>query len=386
MKTVFKLFFAFCIFNTCVWAGGTLSPWYTQSADKKVTLNVQLFLSSACPHCQNAKDFFKDLATRSADLSIQYNIINDDKEALMRFNQLLSEQHLDDFAVPSIYFCDSRWVGFATADTTGKDLLRALNYCKQQIEKNGSLTAATVDTLRHWANANKFDSGIVGTPSVSSYIVTVAVTDAFSPCAFFCYAGFLAFLFIGGTRKRQLIAGLLFISALSLMHYFQQAHANLFYELLRWLRIPAALIGLLVVYFVIQQYKKQSNVSLYYLIAFLLGLITTAYQQTCVMNWSYIFEQWLGNQQLSNINASLYQLSYQALYILPLLITMVVYWALLNLKRFADWAARLVVIGLLFLMAIALLLVLYPVALSYISVSLVLLLLLIVLGSFLNLT
>ena len=386
MKTVFKLFFVFFIFNVSAWASDAPPSWYTQGVDKKVTLNVQLFLSTTCSHCQKANAFFNDVATQYPDLNIQRNIINEDKNALLFFNRLLTEQHMDDFSVPSIYFCNSRWVGFASAETTGKDLVRAMNYCKQQIEKNGSLTPATVDTLRHWANANKFDSGMVGEPSALRYTVTVALTDAFSPCAFFCFIAFLAFLFIGKTRQEQISAGFIFMIALVIMHYFQQAYANLFYELLPWFRIPAALLGGLTIYFVVQYYKKQFDVRLYYGIAFLSGLFVTAYQQTCVMNWSYIFEQWLNNQQVPILYHGMYQLLYQALYMLPALIMLAFYWTFRNTRRITAWAPRLVNIGLLFIVAIALLLIIYPLALSYLSVSLVLFVLLIACGSLLNLT
>lgn len=386
MKTAYKVLLFFFLLSSNLWASDTASPWYTLSADKKATINVELFLSSTCPHCHKADDFFREIGAKSPELKIKRNVINEDKDALLRFNQLLSEQHMDDFSVPSIYFCDSRWLGFASAETTGKDLMRAINYCKQQIEKNGTLTKATVDTLRHWANANKFDSGMVESPSVFSYILTIALTDAFAPCAFFVFIGFLAFLFIEANRKKQITAGLLYAAAVVITHYIQQAHTSGFYLMLPWLRIPAIFLGFLAIYFVMQHYKKQVDSTLYFSLAFLLGLIVTAYQQTCVMNWAYIFEQWLNNQKLSTIQVGFYQLLYQSLYALPLLLTLFIYLSLLKLKRAAAWQPRLLTLGLLFLVAIALCLIAYPMLLSYLAVSVVTILILAICSRFLNLT
>lgn len=387
MKTAWRLLFIVFLLGAKVWANAPEFSWYTQdTATKKVTLNVELFLSSTCPHCQKADAFFSGIAAESPDFQVHRNLINEDKNALLFFNQLLSEQHQDDFAVPSIYFCNSRWVGFATAETTGKDLLHAMNYCKQQIQKNGVLTPAAVDTLRHWANANQFDAGMVEHPSVVTYIVTIAITDAFSPCAFFSYAAFLALLFVEGGKKKQITASFLFILSVGIMHYFQQVHTSLFYQLIPWLRVPALLIGLITVYFVVQHYKKFVNSSIYLSLAFLLGAITTAYQQTCVMNWSYIYEQWLNNQHLSNGQMNLYQLFYQSLYVFPLVLTLVIYLILHQWKRFAAQQQRLVVIGLLFILAIALLLIAYPMLLSNLTVSVLTLFILVICSRFINWT
>lgn len=386
MKIAYRLFLIFLLFSVNVWASDVVSPWYSLNADKKVTLNVELFLSTTCPHCHKADAFFKDIAAQHPELHIQSNFINEDKNALLRFNQLLSEQHLSDFAVPSIYFCNSRWLGFASAETTGKDLLHALNYCKQQIEKSGTLSTATVNTLRQWANANKFDAGMVENPSAFRYIVSIALIDAFSPCSFFCFAGFLAFLFVEERGKKQITASLLFIFSVVFIHYFQQTHTSAFYQLLPWLRVPAALVGGLGIYFVVQHYKEKANSTLYFSLAFLLGLMTTAYQQTCEMNWAYIFEQWLHNQQISTMQAGIYQLFYQVLYALPLLLGLIIYITLLKLKRFAAWQPRLLACGLLFILAIALCLIAYPMLLSYLLVSLFTMIILIICGRFLNLT
>lgn len=384
MKIAYRLVLILFLFSVNVWASDVVSPWYSLDADKKATLNVELFLSSTCPHCHKADAFFKDIAAQHPELHIQANFINEDKNALLRFNQLLAEQQQNDFAVPSIYFCNSRWLGFASAETTGKDLLHALNYCKQQIEKSGTLSKATVETLTQWANANKFDAGMVEHPSAFRYIVTIGLIDGLAPCSFFCFVGFLAFLFVG--ERGKITASLLFILSLVLIHYFQQTHTSAFYLALPWLRVPAALVGGLAIYFVVQRYKKQATSTLYYSLAFLLGLMTAAYQQTCEMNWAYIFEQWLHNQQISTLQAGIYQLFYQVMYAVPLFLTLVIYLTLHRLKRFAAWQPRLLACGLLFILAIALCLIVYPMLLSYLLVSLFTMIILLICGRFLNLT
>lgn len=145
-----------------------------------------------------------------------------------------------------------------------------------------------------------------------------------------------------------MIATLLFVLSVAIVHYFQQVYTSTFFELLTWLRIPAVLLGIVTLYFVMQYFKKQPSNILYYTLAFFIGLITITYQQTCVMNWSAIFEQWLNDQHLSNWEASLYQLLYQLVYILPLILFLFIYFLFLRIKRFAALGKKLTNIGLLF--------------------------------------
>jgi glutaredoxin len=386
MNTISKVLVLFFLLSSNLWAVSVKTPWYTLSTDKKATINVELFFSSTCPHCHHADAFFNKIRAQSSDLNIKRYMINEDKEALFRFNQLLSYQRMDDFSVPSIFFCDSRWVGFASAETTGKDLMRAINYCKQEIEKNGTLTQATINTLRHWANANKFNSGMVGNPSVFNYILTIAITDAFAPCAFFCFFAFLALLFIEENWTKKITAGLLFILAVAIIHYVQQEYTSSFYKILPWLRIPAALVGLLALYFVIQHSKKQVHGALYFSLAFLFGLLVTSYQQTCVMNWAYIFQQWLNNQHILPVQRGFYQLLYQIVYGLPLLFILILYFLIMKIKFIAARQARLLSIGLLFIVAIALCLIVYPILLSHLTLSLIVMFIVVICSRFLNST
>lgn len=386
MATVLRFFLIFFIVHTPIWASDALSTWYIKSADNKVVINIDMFLSSDCAHCHKVDEFFHDIEAASPGLHVTRYFINQDKKALFRFNQLLNDQQMEDFAVPSIYFCNSRWVGFSSAESTGKDLVDAINYCKQQIENKGTLTQDTVNTLRHWANANRYTSGLVEKPSLISYTITLGLIDSFSPCALFCVAGFFAFLLIEEDKKKQTIAGLLYISSVALVHYYQQVYTSSFFGLIPWLRIPAALLGLVTLYFVMRSYNNKSNGLLYFIVTFLLGLITTLYQQTCVMSLSAIFQQWLNNQSLPNGKVHLFQLLYQSMYILPLIVILCLFLAVFQTKRFASLKIRLVPVGLLVLIAIALCLILYPFALSNFVLSLLILLILGACGFFIKLT
>jgi hypothetical protein len=384
MRAVFRFLLVFFILSANLWASSLSPQWYTQEADKKIVINVELFLSSTCTHCHKADAFFREIESSSPWLHVTRYTIDKDKSALERFNQLLNDQQMSDFAVPSIFFCNSRWVGFATDETTGKDLLFALNYCKEQIERKGELTPANVNVLRRWANANMFDSGMTENPTVVKYITVIALMDAYNPCALFCLGGFFALLFMQKSRKGQIFSGILFILGLGGAHFIQQVYSSIFFELLPWLRWPAALVGLFTFYMAGQYYRKRSTSTLFFLLAVLLALMLQAYQQTCLMNWSYIFQQWLYNQHISNDQNVLYQLAYQSMYLLPLIVTLILYVVLIQIKYLEKLKQRLNSIGLLYIMAVGLFLIIYPWALSNLLLSLFVILCVFIAGLFLS--
>lgn len=384
MRLAFRYLVIIFLFSSSLWANSSPSLWYEKDTDNKIILNVELFLSSTCPHCHKADEFFKEIGTTTPWLHVNRYIIDKDKNALVRFNQLLNDQQIGDFAVPSLFFCNSRWVGFASAETTGKDLLNALNYCRQKIEQKGELTSATTSVLRRWANANLFDSGMTEHPTAGKYMTVVALVDAFNPCALFSIGSFFALLFIQDGRKKQLITGTLFILAVGFVHVTQQMFANVFYELLPWLRWPAAIVGLFAFYLAGQYYRKRTTSNLFYLLAPLLGIVTQTFQQTCLMNWSYIFQQWLYNQHISNAWVGLYQLAYQLMYLAPLILALVLYVSFIKMKRLEHLEKRLQSIGLLYILAVALFLIIYPPVLSNLLMSLFVLLSVTIAGLFLS--
>lgn len=371
------LFFTLC-FN--LWATNPPTSWYSKSADQQTIINVDVFLSSTCTYCHKADVFFRSIEKKYSWLHIQRYTIDKDKNALTLFGTLLNEQNLSDFAVPSVFFCDSRWAGFASAETTGKNLVNSMQYCKEQIEKNGGLTSDTTFVLKRRALANMLDASVIGKPSSTQFITMLALMDSFNPCSFFALAAFFALIFLQENRKNLLLIGLTFILTIGAAHYVQQIFATVFVALLPWLRIPAVLVGLFTFYVASQCYRKRSSAFLFVALAFLLALMVQLYQQTCVMNWSYVFDQWLNNQQVTNGVRNVYQLSYQLLYLVPLIFILILYILLYKTRFLLGTIPKLQIIGLLFLLAIALLLITYPMALANLAWSLFILIPLFVCG------
>ncbi len=364
-----------------LWANTNDYSWYTLDAKNKATINVEVFLSSTCPYCHKENEFFKKIEPQMPWLHVERHMINEDKSALVLFNQLLTQQQFDDFAIPSAFFCNTRWVGFTSEQTTGTSLIKALTYCKKQIEKEHELTPTAVNIMKHWANANMVNTSMTTQPSMFYYTALVALLDMSNPCGLMCMAAFFALLFLQCSKKNQFISGALFLIAILLIHLMQQTQTNLFFQLLYWLRIPTMLLGCYSLYVAYRYYKKQpiKPYSLF-IWAFFLALMTQANQQVCVMNWALIFQQWLSQQPLSMTQKLIVQVSYQLIYFLPMVATLLIYIAIQRFKWFVAIKSYLEVIGLLFISIVALFLIIYPTAMGHYMHSVLIVLAALVIG------
>lgn len=366
-----------------LWA--ELPSWYSQNAQKQVSLNVDLFLSTTCPHCQKADAFFKEIEPQTPWIHVERHFINENKDDLALFNQFLTRQNINDFSVPAVFFCDSRWIGFASAETTGKSLLKGLKYCKQQIEQKGLLSKEAIEVINRWATANFFNNSVSAQPTILQYLMSVVFLDMLTPCSLFYILSFLAFLFIASSKKSQWLGGGVFILALLAVHLFQPMYTSLFYQLLPWYQIIAVLVGLSSLYLIFLYYKKRMIKPYLVLIwIFCFGVTVDVYQQNCLINWAYVFQQWLNNQQLIRGQKIALEAVYQLVYIAPYIALLILYPLLEQLKRFKQYKSVYECIGLVFVLITTLLILVRPSLLSSPLISYIALFLAIIGGIGLN--
>ncbi|KTD01452.1 glutaredoxin family protein [Legionella feeleii] len=357
--------------------------WFSLDKNKQVKLRVELFLSSVCPHCKKADEFFRTLEAKESWIEVHRYIINEDKVALEFFNQRLQQQHVDSFAMPAIFFCDSRWVGFDSAENSGKVLLRALNYCHQQIVAADQLTPLTRTLLKQWATASWYDMSIEYKPSPALFIPMMALTDALNPCAAFCIMALFAFLWLTPTQLAQFTRGIAFIVAVGLVHFFQQAYTAAFYHTWTWLSIFSALLGLGLLAYVGSNYfkvKTEKPIYITGILVVLTAMVIQAYQQTCTPSFALVFEQWLAAQPVSPTRLALYQLGYQLIYLVPLLVLIIVFSFLSHSKSLEKRRLVITQVSWMILTIIGCFFIFYPKGLSSLWISFVALAVAILLG------
>ncbi|KTC98534.1 hypothetical protein Lgee_1611 [Legionella geestiana] len=339
------------------------------------TLQADLYLSSTCEHCQHAQAFFDELAMTLPWLKVKRQFIDLDSNALKAFYEAQKQiGQAGDFAVPSIIFCDSRWVGFDTSQTTGKVLLHALNYCHEALLKDGKLTANTIRVLREWAKASRLTSSMRATQSVLPLTPALALVDAFVPCALFFFFGFLALLVFVSREHLPQRALWAAIITLGVTQFLQRSFSSWFISMHEVLRLIAVMAGVFLLTFLIQVVRAPVRRLRFLMpLVVLVSAMLSVFQQGCLFNPSLVFNQWLMEQGYSSGRMLLASLGYQLVYLLPLVLTW--WFGARLLARTARIQPMLEKAGILYVYAIGAFLLVCPHCLSRFSLSFITLLL-----------
>lgn len=324
-------------------------------------IQIDLFLSSTCPYCHKADDFITALAKQENWIEVRRHIINQDKAALTLFAQEQKKLNQNDFRVPSIFFCNARWVGFESEETTGMELKKALDYCHTQIQKDGKLTEVTSAVLQRYAAPTQYIMPIDSAKGKWNALPVIAWIDAFNPCALFVFAAFFAFTFRQKSPSKQGIMGLILMVELALLHFWQQTDPGFFIYLIPWLRLPSVLMGVVLMTWLYSEIQQKGWIRLgIYPIAIISMALVFVYQQTCVLNWSYFFQQWLVQQELTQTQGVLLQLLYQVVYVSPLMLMLLIFMLINAKKHNKFFKIRLQLICTLYLLLLGVLLLLDP--------------------------
>lgn len=381
--TKFKRLFLNCLLCLsffCQYSLAHASEWFKYDAQKQVSIQVDLFLSSTCPHCHKADEFFRNIEKKEPWLVVHRYVINQDMQGLQTFYQHLQKQNSNNFSVPAIFFCDSRWSGFADENTTGKVLLQALSYCHQKVTEQGNLSQETINALQKWGNASQIQISANIEKSAFTLILLTALSDAFNPCSFFCLAAFLAFLWLYPVQKwTQFKIGLTFILFQAVIHFLQQANSANYYQVIPKLHFAAILIGIWLLITIIRSYTKLKRAQgqkcgfWVFVLVILTSIVVQIYQQTCKLNLGLFFDQWLAQQTISSVRYLFYQVIYQLIYILPLLLVLMVHF----IFNGSNWVARhqqaLKIASSLILASVGIILLASPAWLVYSWVSIIVL-------------
>ncbi|MCE3043408.1 hypothetical protein [Legionella sp. 16cNR16C] len=357
------LSFIFSFFITLAWAKDSDSQWYELDANNKVTIKVDLFLSSTCPHCQKEDAYFKSIEPQNKWLKVERHYIDRDKASLELFNQYLNQQDSTDFSVPAVFFCNSKWVGFNEAANSGKAIMQGLELCRQQIEKRGQLTKNTSSILGTMATTSMMEASIEQGASSSprTLIPLMAAIDALNPCASILVMLLFAFMVASkDTYQRLTIAGLFLLTA-GVVHFIQQSHILHFYSLLPWLRIPVILVGGALIGFAYYKYTNKSIEALaLFGVVFFTALVAQVYQLGCSPNIGLIFKQWLGAQGYDSIKQQLLLVLYNFLYLFFLGLSTIFMYGVTRMKRALRYEQFIKYFAYSFLSLVGITLIVYP--------------------------
>lgn len=351
-------------------------PWYTRVGMFMPQIYVDLYLSSSCPNCLRANEFFKELEKQQAWMIVKRHWIDKDLTALKEFNQELKLFNYEGgYAVPSIFFCKTHWIGFNDVQLSGKMLLKGLNACFTSIYFNGEISTTILNQLQKWSKESQALSHIDSTAKITwaTVIIQSAFLDAVTPCSFFVIITFLAFLGLTDkARASRVLVGGLFLITIGIIHYFQLLHWDRYSiwlnNLLPIARVVGGILSIWLLY-ILWRLRKP------YLISIVTAWAVYSYQQQCGFAFPSFYQYWMSSHELSQSGIIASTVLYQLLYlsILGLILGIITVYGIPKPKVLYK-------ISWLILFFIASILILHPIALTSLFLSWIILLIATIMG------
>lgn len=291
-------------------------PWFTKVGMFSPQIYIDLYMTSTCPNCLRANEFFKALEQQQAWVVVHRHWIDKDITALKEFTRELKLFNYEGgYAVPSIFFCKTHWIGFNDIKLSGEMLLKGLNACFTSIYFNGEISSQVLSQLQRLSEESQALSHIDHTAKItwSTLVVQSAFLDAMTPCAFFVIMAFLALLGLTGeSRLTKAMVGVLFLFTIGLIHFFQLLHWDK-YSVWLFNLIPVARIcgGVLLARLIYILYKKNSHKP--YLLSVVTAWAVYSYQQQCAFAFPEFYQFWMASHSKTIIFLS--TIFYQFLYL-----------------------------------------------------------------------
>jgi glutaredoxin len=186
-------------------------------------LAVHFFYHPNCPHCHEQKDFHKTLIERFPDIRIvEYDVSSPENSArLMEFAQKAGVSGL---GVPATFFGDYHFVGFRSADTSGRDIENALE--KFLAGESGEFEAPGSPRLIALPLFGEIDPLGFSLPVLA---VVLGLVDGFNPCAMWVLVYLISLAMTMKSRRRMwLIIGTFVLASGILYFLFMTAWLNAF--------------------------------------------------------------------------------------------------------------------------------------------------------------
>jgi len=213
-----------------------ISGW----SENRVELHV--FWSLSCPHCQEALPQLRVLAAENPWLDLQTHEITRSTVALERFQSMAEALGESAQAVPTLFYCGQMEVGWSDDPGHVVQLLDRLKACQggQAISPSAAGRSISLPLL------GSIDLGDLSLPVLT---ILLAGLDAFNPCAFFVLLFLLSLLTHQRQRSRMLLIGGVFVAFSGLLYFaLMAAWLNVFMVVgnLPWITAAAGILAILI--------------------------------------------------------------------------------------------------------------------------------------------
>ncbi len=322
------------------------TPWIEHEGADAPRVHLHFFWTEACMHCQRALPFVRDLARRNPWLLLHEERLGGDPDALRRYVDLAAELGQEARSVPAFIACGELHVGYRDDATSGAMLEAWLEACRDAARR-GALTQRAPPASQHALPLlGDVDVETLPLPLLTLLLATL---DAFNPCAFFVLMVLLSLMVHSGSRARMLLVGGTFVLFSALLYFlFMSAWLNLFLLLgsQRIVTLAAGAVALLIGLLnsrdalrpgagAVLAIPERARPRLYRRVrgllaagalptliggTVLLALAANSYELLCTAGFPMVYTRLLTLHDLAPGMRYLYLAFYNAIYVLPLLV------------------------------------------------------------------
>ncbi len=185
-------------------------------------VNVYVFASVDCPHCEAQKPFLEQLAADHEEVELQvFEVLRTDRHR-DAFRRMAEAHGIQAGSVPTIFAGGRAWIGDGPA--IRREVADWLDHCL----RSGDCPDSASDELRLQATSDEPPSSTIDMPLIGTVdlgaapllfsTALIALIDGFNPCSLWVLTILLALVIHSGSRVRVLVVGLTFLSVTALIY------------------------------------------------------------------------------------------------------------------------------------------------------------------------
>lgn len=363
-------------------------------------MKIYEFWSKYCPHCKEENIFLDKLQKERGDFEVVSFEVTSDQSGAELFKKFSDACGNKGYAVPALYIGDRSIIGFESENTTGREIIAALNSFKPEnyqdplkvVEGGGGFKsgselcqAASVETKRKLPFLGEVDLAKFSLPALAVVLGTV---DGFNPCAMWALVALLTLLVSLGSRKRLLLVGGVFLLASWLISFLLLSafmNAFIFVKFDLAMRLVIGAVAIYTSYQLFKSYRKETEeckvnagkgriyqhiekLSNSKFIPFLifgaiaLALMVNVVEFMCSINLPVVFTKVLSMANLPSLQKYLYIALYDVFYMLDDIVVFLI--ALLSMKAFSGFNQKYTrftkLVGAIVMLILAVMLILFP--------------------------
>lgn len=214
-------------------------------------LEIRIFWSEGCPHCERALAFLDRLEATQPNVSVLRYEVSANDENRQLFLAVARHHRISELAVPMIVLADHHWLGYRDDASTGAAIAQAVSACLRAGCPSLVTPAESNEThpvgigSLHLPLWGEVDLQVLSLPALT---VVLAAADGFNPCAMWVLVFLLGLLTGVDVRWRRWLLGGAFIMASALVYYLIMAawlNTLQLFAAVVWIRMGIGLVALL---------------------------------------------------------------------------------------------------------------------------------------------